>query len=194
MDMIEMIAKVLTLCAIVALAGTHSALAQGSAGQFHIPSRSMLPTLMVGTTHSAVKYAKGATPARGDVIAFRVPKNPRTIFVMRVVGLPGERIQMIDGVLQINGEQVKREPLDDFIDKDEGQTVRVKHWLEILPGGASHKTLDLIPRGPFDNTAVFLVPAGDLFVLGDNRDDAQDSRLPAIGTIPLTNVVGRIGR
>src|SRR4051812_5224225 len=112
--------RTLSLCALFVVCVAEPVLAQQSAGRFKFPSRSMQPTLMVGTTHSAFKYAKGATPARGDVIVFRVPKDPKTVFAMRVVGLPGERLQMLDGVLQINGEAVKRERLDDFLDKEDG--------------------------------------------------------------------------
>jgi signal peptidase I len=186
--------KGLSIFALLTLTVGPPASAQESAGRFTIPSRSMQPTLMPGTTHAAVKYAKGATPARGDLIVFRVPKDPKTNFVFRVVGLPGERIQMMNGLLHINGEAVKREPMDDFVDKDEGETIRVKRWRETLPGGVSHETIDLTDKGPFDNTEVFTVPAGSLFVMGDSRDNAQDSRLPHIGPIPLANVVGRIVR
>jgi signal peptidase I len=182
---------------------------------FNIPAASMIPTLLVGDHFFTSKYAYGYTrysfpfspllfsgrifgsvPARGDVIVFRLPKDNSTDYVKRVVGLPGDRIQMKEGELHINGAAVKRERVADFEESDpcEGGSSRVKRWRETLPEGASYETLDCVDRGLYDDTNVFTVPADRLFVLGDNRDNSTDSRvLSAVGYIPLENVIGRVG-
>jgi signal peptidase I len=182
---------------------------------FSIPAGSMIPTLLVGDRFFTSKYAYGYThyslpfspplfsgrifssdPARGDVIVFRLPKDTSTDYVKRVVGLPGDRIQMKEGELHINGTAVKRERMADFEAGDAcgGGPAKVKRWRETLPGGKSYETLDCADRGFYDNTNVFTVPAGHLFVLGDNRDNSTDSRvLSAVGYIPVENVIGRVG-
>jgi signal peptidase I len=175
----------------------------------------MAPTLLPGDYVFAAKYPYGytrfslpfspplfsgrifgASPARGDVIVFRLPKDVSTDYVKRVVGLPGDRIQMKNGELFINGTAVRRERVENFEKSDVcgGGSSMVKRWRETLPEGASHETLDCVERGFYDDTNVFTVPAGHLFVLGDNRDNSTDSRvLSAVGYIPLENVVGRVG-
>jgi signal peptidase I len=182
---------------------------------FSFPSGSMTPTLLVGDRFFASKYAYGYThyslpfspplfsgrifgskPARGDVIVFRLPKDTSTDYVKRVVGLPGDRIQMKDGELYINGKVVGRERMEDFEGDDAcgSGSAKVKRWRETLPEGASYETLDCVDRGFYDNTPVYTVPADQLFVLGDNRDNSTDSRvLAAVGYIPLENVIGRVG-
>lgn len=177
---------------VAALAPAPPVFAQQVAARYTVPSGSMKPTILPGTVLSAFKYAPGTAPTRGDIIAFRLASEPQTTFIMRVVGLPSERLQMVNGVLQINGEPVKREPMPDFADTEDGKTRPVKRWRETLPNSVNHETLDLVEGGPFDNTAVFNVPAGGLFVLGDNRDNAQDSRLPRVGFVSVGNVVGYI--
>jgi signal peptidase I len=182
---------------------------------FNIPAGSMTPTLLVGDHFFSSKFAYGYTrfslpfslplfsgrifgsdPARGDVIVFRLPKDTSTDYVKRVVGLPGDRIQMKEGELHINGTAVKRERMVDFEESDAcgGGPAKVKRWRETLPEGASYETLDCVDRGFYDSTNVFTVPAGHLFVLGDNRDNSTDSRvLSAVGYIPVENVIGRVG-
>ena len=127
---------------------------------------------------------------------FRLPKDERTDYVKRVVGLPGDRIQMKEGLLYINDVPVKREPLSDFVGDACGTddaTARVKRWRETLPNGASYETLDCVAGGFYDNTNVYTVPAGHTFMLGDNRDNSTDSRmLSSIGYVPLENLIGRI--
>jgi signal peptidase I len=182
---------------------------------FSLPASSMAPTLLPGDYIFAAKYPYGytryslpfspplfsgrifgASPARGDVIVFRLPKDVSTDYVKRVVGLPGDRIQMKEGELFINGTAVRRERVESFEESDVcgGGPPKVKRWRETLPEGASYETLDCVDRGFYDNTNVFTVPAGHLFVLGDNRDNSTDSRvLSAVGYIPLENVIGRVG-
>jgi signal peptidase I len=181
---------------------------------FNIPAGSMKPTLLIGDYMFVSKYSYGynrysfpfspplalisgrvlaSEPERGDVVVFRLPKDPSTDYVKRVVGLPGDRIQMVNGVLQINGIAVKRERMEDFVDiEDNGREVRIKQWRETLPNGVSHLTLDMIENGFYDNTKEFRVPAGHYFMLGDNRDNSSDSRVEnAVGFVPAENLIGR---
>ena len=183
---------------------------------FSAPSGSMSPTLQQGDSFFVSKYAYGyshfslpfspplfsgrifgSEPARGDAVVFRLPKDTSTDYIKRVVGLPGDRIQMKQGLLTINGTPVQRERLADFIGGDacgSDPAAKVKHWRETLPNGVSHETLDCVDNGFYDNTNVYTVPAGHFFVIGDNRDNSTDSRvLSAVGYIPLENVIGRAG-
>jgi signal peptidase I len=179
---------------------------------FNIPSGSMKETLLVGDYLFVSKYSYGysrysipfspplfsgriweGTPARGDIVVFRLPKDDTTDYIKRVIGLPGDKIQMIEGVLHINGEPVKRERVEDFIENEEGgRTTRVKRWRETLPNGVSYTTLDLVDNGFYDSTPVYEVPAGQYFMMGDNRDNSTDSRvLSQVGYVPLQNLVGK---
>ena len=134
----------------------------------------------------------GSTPERGDVVVFRLPKDDSTDYIKRVIGLPGDRIQMIDGILNINGQPVKRERIDDFVDTDEtGRNTRVHRWRETLPNGVVYFTLDLPYNLQSDNTEIFQVPAGNYFMMGDNRHNSTDSRYPQVGYVPFENLVGR---
>jgi len=182
---------------------------------FNIPAGSMKPTLLVGDYIFVSKYSYGynrfsfpfspplalisgrvfaSEPERGDVVVFRLPKDPSTDYVKRVVGLPGDRIQMVNGVLHINGTPVKREQIEDFVEtEDNGREVHIKQWRETLPNGVSHMTLDMIENGFYDNTKEYRVPAGHYFMMGDNRDNSSDSRVEnAVGYVPAENLIGRV--
>jgi signal peptidase I len=182
---------------------------------FYVPTGSMQPTLAIGDAFVAAKYPYGYSrysvpfaigPARttrllqklpevGDVVVFRLPRDPRQTYIKRVIGLPGDRIQMRDGLLYINDKPVGRERLSDFIGEDpcgSEATARVKRWKETLPNGVSYETLDCVDNGFYDNTIEYQVPPGHFFMMGDNRDNSTDSRVQsAVGYVPFQNIVGR---
>jgi signal peptidase I len=154
-----------------------------------------MPTLLAGDyvfySNFERLYPRQAV-RHGDMVAFRLPKDKSTIYSERVVGLPGDRVQMIDGLLQLNGTPVKRERVDDFVDAEIDNQKPVKRWRETLPNGVSYETLDLQDYGFLDNTPVYTVPVGHFFGMGDNRDNSTDSRvLSAVGYVPFDNLVGR---
>ncbi len=178
---------------------------------FTIPSGSMKDTLLVGDYLFVSKYAYGYSryslpfspdifsgriwaepPTRGDVAVFKLPRDPSVDYIKRVIGLPGDKIPMIDGVLQINGTPVPKVKIDDYVTTDEFGETRVARYRETLPNGVSYEVLDLDPHSFSDNTPVFEVPAGHYFMMGDNRDNSTDSRvLGAVGYVPFENFVGR---
>ena len=177
---------------------------------FSIPSGSMRPTLLEGDYLFVTKWAYGysrhslpfspplfdgriwaSDPERGDVVVFKFPPDPSLDYIKRVIGLPGDTIQMRDGVLHINGEPVQRELVEELVDEDVTEMARpVEVWRETLPNGVSYDTLDLTPNSIGDNTREFQVPPGHFFMMGDNRDNSTDSRF-SVGYVPAENLVGR---
>jgi signal peptidase I len=133
------------------------------------------------------------TPKRGDIAVFKLPSNTDIDYIKRVIGLPGDRIQMKDGVLYINGEAVKKERIEDFVDPTgEGNGRPVPQYLETLPNGVIYHVLDVNPNSDADNTEEYVVPADHYFMMGDNRDNSQDSRYQGpVGYVPIENFVGR---
>ena len=179
---------------------------------FNIPSGSMKPTLLVGDYLFVSKLSYGyskhslpqslplidgriffSEPERGDVAVFKLPKDNKTDYIKRIVGLPGDKIQVIRGVLHINDAPVRRRRIADFGRQgDTGQFMASPQFRETLPNGVVHQILEgLGDSGPLDNTGVFLVPKGHYFAMGDNRDNSRDSRFSDVGYVPRENLVGR---
>ncbi len=178
---------------------------------FNIPSGSMIPTLLVGDYLFVSKYSYGYSryslpfglplfsgrilahqPERGDVIVFKLPSDPSTDYIKRVIGLPGDKIQVTDSILQINGEPVKLERIEDAVDNESRVPRSVPQFIETLPNGRTHHIWQMSDHGPLDNTPVYEVPPDHYFMMGDNRDNSQDSRvLSAVGYVPFENLVGR---
>lgn len=175
---------------------------------YNIPSGSMIPTLLIQDFLFVSKYSYGfsrysmpfnlplfsgrilaSEPKRGDVIVFKKPTDVSQDFIKRLIGLPGDKIQMKAGRLYINGEVVPRERIDDFISNG----YKIPRYIETLPNGVKHPVLEAEgDDGMLDNTEVYTVPAGHYFMMGDNRDNSQDSRvLTEVGYVPFDNLVGR---
>jgi signal peptidase I len=181
---------------------------------FNIPSGSMIPTLLVGDYLFVSKYAYGysryslpfspdlfsgrifgRTPARGDVVVFKNMHDDYVDYIKRIVGLPGDHIQVKGGTLYVNGQPAIRKPLGDVLAVDEGgSTMAEKEYMETLPGGPEHLIAKMTDEGPQNNTQEYIVPPGDLFAMGDNRDNSLDSRFMegrGVGFLPIENLVGR---
>lgn len=177
---------------------------------FNIPSGSMIPTLLIGDYLFVSKYSYGYsryalpfslplfsgrvlanTPRRGDVVVFKLPADDSTDYIKRIVGLPGDRIQVVGGLLHINGLPVQRERLDDLTAEDGNGSPRVyMQYVETLPGSIQHKIMELSDTTSLDNTREFVVPEKYYFMMGDNRDNSADSR-SLVGYVPFENLVGR---
>ncbi|NEJ14549.1 signal peptidase I [Rhizobium leguminosarum] len=177
---------------------------------FTIPSGSMMPTLLVGdyifVNKFAYGYSKyslpfspdvfsgrlfGADPKRGDIVVFRFPPNPEVDYIKRCIGLPGDHIQVADGVLYVNSKPVPKVADGSFTSDyklDPGADVPV--FRETLDNGKTYDTLDQSPVSRGDNTREFIVPEGHYFMMGDNRDNSLDSRFD-VGFVPAENLVGR---
>ncbi len=201
---------------------------------FWIPSSSMKDTLLIGdflfVNKMAYGYSRyscpfsacpipgrlfGSEPERGDVIVFRHP-SLGTDYVKRLIGLPGDKVQVKNGVVFINGEEAVQEPAGIFVETYErqgrmggfprcangavgiGGDCEKERFIETLPGGVSHAILNITDRGDLDNTAVFTVPEGSYFFMGDNRDNSTDSRVAqsagGVGFVPAEYLLGRVDR
>jgi signal peptidase I len=180
---------------------------------FNIPSGSMIPTLLVGDYLFVSKFSYGysrhsfpfsfapipgrifaAEPERGDVAVFKLPVDNRTDYIKRIVGLPGDKIQVIKGLLFINGKRVSRKRIDPFEVRNAfGQMTRVPQYVETLPNGKQHLIIEERgDNGALDETEEFVVPARHYFAMGDNRDNSADSRVMGhVGFVPFENLVGR---
>lgn len=179
---------------------------------FNIPSGSMIPSLLVGDYLFVSKYSYGysrhslplslplipgrvfsSEPERGDVAVFKLPKDNSTDYIKRIVGLPGDKIQVRQGRLYLNGKLVERQPIAGYRMKGLfGADATIPQFEETLPNGIKHLIIEKTDRGQLDNTPVFTVPPGHIFGMGDNRDDSLDSRvLSEVGYIPMENLVGR---
>ena len=199
---------------------------------FSIPSESMLPRLLVGDYIVVTKWNYGYSkhslpfsvplipqrifstlPERGDVAVFKAPPGNKTDYIKRVIGLPGDFIQMRNGILYLNGVAIPKKRIANFNVPVSPNTVcsqfefqeqtsdgalrcSYPRYLETLPSGKSYEVLDTGPLGQKDNSEIYTVPAGHLFMMGDNRDNSADSRFPAvegvgIGLVPVENLVGK---
>jgi signal peptidase I len=179
---------------------------------FNIPSGSMVPTLLVGDYLFVSKFSYGYSryslpfgiplfsgriffhpPKRGDVVVFKLPTDNSTDYIKRVIGLPGDHIQMKSGNLYINDQLVPRKRIQDYLYQEgNGTVIPLTQYIETLPNGVQHRIIKMGDNGPLDNTQVYDVPPGEYFMMGDNRDNSQDSRvLSAVGYVPAENLVGR---
>jgi len=179
---------------------------------FNIPSGSMIPTLLVGDYLFVSKFSYGYSryslpwglpwikgriladqPERGDVVVFKLPTDNKTDYIKRLMGLPGDTIQVVKGILQINGEPVQREKVEERKVPIQGAFfTQVTEYIETLPNGRKHRIWERSDEEMLDNTPVYTVPAGHYFAMGDNRDSSQDSRVTsAVGPVPFENLVGR---
>jgi signal peptidase I len=201
------------VCVVLVVMAAKSAIAE----PFYVPSGSMEPTLLIGDELLATKYPYGystaslpalldlpssprilgSLPKRGDVVVFRWPGNRSQVWVKRVIGLPGDRIAMRDGQVWINDKPAELKP-DGIgrVESENGALAPAHRFIETLPGGRQHPIFKLVPSQPLDNMPAVTVPPGHLFVMGDNRDNSADSRVPVtsggVGMLPVQNLVGRV--
>ncbi len=179
---------------------------------FNIPSSSMVPSLLIGDFLFVSKFSYGygstgtfwglpamsgriggSTPQRGDVIVFKTPRDNTTDYIKRLIGLPGDTVQMRHGILYVNGTPVDRDRLEKPVERDGDNLVSLDtiDYLEHLPGGVTHIIRKQGDDNALDNTEVFSVPPHNYFFMGDNRDNSQDSRTHMVGFVPEENLVGK---
>ena len=204
------IGEIAAVLAVVALA--KAAIAE----PYYVPSGSMEPTLLIGDELLATKFPYGyssaslplsialprtqrilgALPERGDVVVFRHPAIRSQVWVKRVIGLPGDRVQMRNGRLWLNGEPVGLKHDGSALTGEGGPQLSATRYIETLPGGRTHSILKLRGHSSADDTPEVAVPADHVFVMGDNRDNSADSRIPVaeggVGLLPTSDLIGRV--
>ena len=178
---------------------------------FSIPSGSMIPTLLVGDYLFVSKMSNGYSryslplgmplikgrifyrePKRGDVLVFKLPSDNHTDYIKRLIGLPGDRVQVKEGRLYLNGNVIERIPEGEYVMRDaSGTAMRFQKYTEVLPDGMRHPIIEVSDSAPFDNTEEFVVPEDHFFMMGDNRDNSLDSRSIKVGFVPKINLVGK---
>jgi signal peptidase I len=211
MPMLRSIAELAAIVLVVVAAKT------AIAEPFYVPSGSMEPTLLIGDELLATKYPYGYSaaslpafvvlpthdrylgtlPKRGDVVVFRWPGDRSQVWVKRVIGLPGDHVSLQDGRVSINGTPVELKSDGNGEAKTEdGGLVTAARFIETLPGNRAHTIFKLTRNGALDNIPDTVVPPDHLFVMGDNRDNSADSRVPlaegGVGMLPVANLVGRV--
>ena len=184
---------------------------------FYVPSGSMEPTLLIGDELLAMKYPYGyssaslpsffvfpntqrvfsALPKRGDVVVFRWPGDRSQVWVKRVIGLPGDRIGLVHGQVCIDGKPIAIEPAGaGAMETENGSMIAAARFIETLPGGHEHPIFKTTSHGEYDDMPDVVVPPGHVFVMGDNRDNSADSRVPVraggVGLLPVEDLVGRV--
>jgi len=177
---------------------------------FNIPSGSMKPNLLVGDFIFVSKWSYGYSkhslpfsiplipkkifskiPNRGDIVVFKTPEDNRTDYIKRVIGLPGDKIRIVNGEIRLNDSIIVRKKMNDFLDNDKKSSMkRVRKYKEYHED-LNFEILDIMDNGISDNTELFIVPEGYFFVMGDNRDNSQDSRFKTVGFIPFDNLIGK---
>jgi signal peptidase I len=210
-NLLKSIAELAGIVLVVAAAKT------AIAEPFYVPSGSMEPTLLIGDELLATKYPYGysaaslpafvvlpsterylgALPQRGDVVVFRWPGDRAQVWVKRVIGLPGDRVALRDGRVFINGTPVGIRPAGDGrAETEDGSSIPAARYVETLPDNREHFIFKLTASNPLDNIPETVVPKDHLFVMGDNRDNSADSRVPlsegGVGMLPVANLVGRV--
>jgi signal peptidase I len=178
---------------------------------FNIPSGSMLPTLQIGdylfVSKASYGYSKysfpfnvvnfdgrvaSSSPKRGDIAVFRKPKQTSIDYIKRIIGLPGDEIQMIGGILHINGKAVMRELVGVTEITSNGHFAVYNEYIETLPNGVRHSIYEISDFEQYDDTEIYKVPNGYYFAMGDNRDSSLDSRVfSQVGFVPAENLIGR---
>jgi signal peptidase I len=181
---------------------------------FTIPSASMEPNLTEGdyivvskSAYGVSRYSIPFSPPlfhgrlfgreaqRGDIVVFKLPRDGRTDYIKRIVGLPGDTVQVRHGVVWLNGKPLQRQAMAPGREAtDLGFSREVQRFLETLPSGKAYVTNAYGSNGDVDNTRVYVVPAGRYFVMGDNRDNSEDSRFPeeiGVGYVPEENLEGK---
>ena len=176
---------------------------------FNIPSGSMIPTLKVGDYLFVSKFSYGysrysfpfgaipfegrvfgGSPERGDVVVFRQPNNESVAFIKRVVGLPGDRVAVKRGILHINDEPMKRTHSGTATGSNGLAVMKFDEFEEVFPNGHTHQIREMRDDGSLDNTRTFVVPDDHFFMMGDNRDNSNDSRTSSVGMVPYENLIG----